>query len=120
MITGSAGNPIVVTGSPTMVTFTLTNSGVPASSITWSVDNPGVGTIDSNGVLHLGGTVGGVIVVTATAGGRSISITVTVNVESCRPARSRQATRPRFEPAAPATRRSDGSILTTRPCSHAA
>ncbi len=81
MITSSVGNPIVVTGSPTMVTFPLTNSGVPASSVTWSVDNPSIGTIDANGVLHLGGTVGGVIVVTASSGGRNISITVTVNVD---------------------------------------
>jgi hypothetical protein len=80
-ITSSAGDTIVVSGTPTTVTFTLTNSGVPASSVTWSVDNPRIGTIDANGVLHLGGTVGGVIVVTASAGGRNLSISLTVNVD---------------------------------------
>jgi hypothetical protein len=82
-LSSSVGDTITVSG-PATVTFTLSNSGVAASDITWSVDNPRIGTIDANGVLHIGGTVGGVIVVTASAGGRSISITLTVNVDIVR------------------------------------
>jgi hypothetical protein len=80
-LTTSAGDTITVSG-PTMVPYTLTTApGNAPSSIKWSVDNPTIGTIDADGVLHIVGTVGGVIVVTASAGGRNLSVSLTVNVD---------------------------------------
>jgi hypothetical protein len=83
-LTSSAGDSITVS-APTTVKFTLTVDGGTPSDLTWSVDNPRIGTIDANGVLHVAGSVGGVITVTASAGGRNVSIPLTVNVDIVQP-----------------------------------
>ncbi|HVY31012.1 MAG TPA: hypothetical protein VHB79_30855 [Polyangiaceae bacterium] len=83
-LTSSAGDSVKLSGQPSNAGFVLKladGSTPDASMVTWSVDNPRIGTIDANGNVSLDGWVGGVLTVTATMGGRSISSKLTVDVE---------------------------------------
>ncbi|MBB5219392.1 hypothetical protein DYE49_09810 [Treponema rectale] len=72
-VTGTAS---VKVGSTTTLTATVTPSNATDKTVTWSSDDANVATVSSDGVVT--GVSEGSAVITATAGGKSYSVTVSV------------------------------------------
>jgi hypothetical protein len=79
-ISAAGGPNITVNGQPKSVQLTATANGSPVSG-TWTTSNSEIGTVDSSGVFHPNGYVGGTVVVSLVIGMRSISITLTIDVD---------------------------------------
>ncbi|HEX7668048.1 MAG TPA: Ig-like domain-containing protein, partial [Polyangiaceae bacterium] len=66
--------------NPEPATLAFQVTGATTSQVTWSVSNPGLGTIDSNGVFTASGKSAGTTTIRATIGDVVVSVTLTVNV----------------------------------------
>jgi hypothetical protein len=74
-------DPVIdATGAPVKQPFKAILGGVEATSVTWSLDDVVVGTIDGGGSFTAGGLVAGKAKVTAQVGSLTASTTVTVRV----------------------------------------
>jgi hypothetical protein len=79
-ITPGSGTLDVDPGRSTPATLEFQVTGATPDQVTWSVSNPGIGTIDKNGVFTASGKAGGTTTIRATIGDVIVTVTLTVNI----------------------------------------